>query len=571
MDAVSAGYRNIDEDTQTVSEKIIVSGIIFAAGRTAHRPVGHQRRRQVDLHQDHRRRAAIAGGRHQFNKGLSIGYFAQHQVEMLRHDESPLWHMTARAQCARAGAAQLPGQFHFNGAMATSPITPFSGGEKARLALALIVWQRPNLLLLDEPTNHLDLETREALTSALAQFEGTLVLVSHDRHLLRASTDQFIIVADGQCVLSTATWTTTRPGCTRPSCPPRRPEATPPGGGAGLIRVWLGSDDIRRAGPIRLQSRPLRAPPALPSRPALRDAAISRRCPSKTSYFASQYLAPHHLVSRLFGYASDCREPAVKNWMISRFVQRYGVDMSEAEQEDALAYDCFNDFFTRALKDGARPLDDEPGSVLCPADGAISQMGAIEHGRIFQAKGHSYGLADLLGGDAERAAFQGGEFATIYLSPRDYHRSTCRWPARCAKWSTCRAGCSRQPADGPQRAAPVRAQRARGLHLRHRARPHGAGAGRRHDRRLHRNRLGRPGHAASAASRPRATTPTRARPSTWTRAPRWAASSSGPPPSCCSVRTRSAGPTRLGARPGPHGRAAGPAGLRPPARSGGQP
>jgi ATP-binding cassette subfamily F protein 3 len=82
--------------------------------------------------------------------------------------------------------------------MATSPIEHFSGGEKARLALALIVWQRPNLLLLDEPTNHLDLETREALTVALAQFEGTLVLVSHDRHLLRATTDQFMIVADGR-------------------------------------------------------------------------------------------------------------------------------------------------------------------------------------------------------------------------------------------------------------------------------------------------------------------------------------------------------------------------------------
>jgi ATP-binding cassette subfamily F protein 3 len=80
----------------------------------------------------------------------------------------------------------------------TSPIKPFSGGEKARLALALIVWQRPNLLLLDEPTNHLDLETREALTLALAQFEGTLVVVSHDRHLLRATTDEFIIVADGR-------------------------------------------------------------------------------------------------------------------------------------------------------------------------------------------------------------------------------------------------------------------------------------------------------------------------------------------------------------------------------------
>ena len=88
--------------------------------------------------------------------------------------------------------------FNFPGDMATGPIENFSGGEKARLALALIVWNRPNLLLLDEPTNHLDLETREALTVALAQFEGTLVLVSHDRHLLRATTDQFLIVADGR-------------------------------------------------------------------------------------------------------------------------------------------------------------------------------------------------------------------------------------------------------------------------------------------------------------------------------------------------------------------------------------
>ena len=133
-----------------------------------------------------------------FNKGLAIGYFAQHQVEMLRDDQSPLWHLqkvspTTREQDLR----NFLGGFNFPGEMALGPIATFSGGEKARLALALIVWQRPNLLLLDEPTNHLDLETREALTVALAQFEGTLVLVSHDRHLLRATTDQFLIVADG--------------------------------------------------------------------------------------------------------------------------------------------------------------------------------------------------------------------------------------------------------------------------------------------------------------------------------------------------------------------------------------
>ena len=131
-------------------------------------------------------------------KGLAIGYFAQHQVEMLRHDQSPLWHLQKLAPTAREqDLRNFLGGFNFAGDMATAVIAPFSGGEKARLALALIVWQRPNLLLLDEPTNHLDLETREALTVALAQFEGTLVLVSHDRHLLRATTDEFLIVADG--------------------------------------------------------------------------------------------------------------------------------------------------------------------------------------------------------------------------------------------------------------------------------------------------------------------------------------------------------------------------------------
>jgi ATP-binding cassette subfamily F protein 3 len=135
-----------------------------------------------------------------FNKGLRIGYFAQHQVEMLRDDQSPLWHLKriSESKIREQELRDYLGSFNFPGDMATGPVEHFSGGEKARLALALIVWQRPNLLLLDEPTNHLDLDTREALAVALAQFEGTLVLVSHDRHLLRATTEELLIVADGK-------------------------------------------------------------------------------------------------------------------------------------------------------------------------------------------------------------------------------------------------------------------------------------------------------------------------------------------------------------------------------------
>ena len=140
----------------------------------------------------------IVSGNAVFNKGLQIGYFAQHQVEMLRDDQSPLWHLRRLSpQVREQELRNYLGSFNFPGDMATGPIEHFSGGEKARLALALIVWQRPNLLLLDEPTNHLDLETREALAVALAQFEGTLVLVSHDRHLLRATTEQLLVVAQG--------------------------------------------------------------------------------------------------------------------------------------------------------------------------------------------------------------------------------------------------------------------------------------------------------------------------------------------------------------------------------------
>jgi len=134
-----------------------------------------------------------------FNKGLAVGYFAQHQLEMLDDKASPLLHLRRISPETREqDLRNFLGMFNFPGDMATGPIATFSGGEKARLALALIVWKRPNLLLLDEPTNHLDLETREALTVALAQFEGTLVLVSHDRHLLRATTDQLLLVAEGR-------------------------------------------------------------------------------------------------------------------------------------------------------------------------------------------------------------------------------------------------------------------------------------------------------------------------------------------------------------------------------------
>jgi phosphatidylserine decarboxylase len=136
-----------------------------------------------------------------------------------------------------------------------------------------------------------------------------------------------------------------------------------------------------------------------------------------------QYLLPQHLLSRLTGWLAESRIVWLKNLLISQFVKHFDVNMSEALEPEPTAYDNFNAFFTRALKEGARPIDPSPGVVVCPADGAISQLGAIEHGRIFQAKGQSYTALELLGGDEHRAnQFAEGEFATIYLSPRDYHR-----------------------------------------------------------------------------------------------------------------------------------------------------
>jgi phosphatidylserine decarboxylase len=143
------------------------------------------------------------------------------------------------------------------------------------------------------------------------------------------------------------------------------------------------------------------------------------------------YLVPHHAVSRVVNAATRWRAPWWKNGLMRWFIARYGVDMSEAAEPRAETFEHFNAFFTRALKDGARPLPTDAEAVISPADGTISAFGRIEDGQLLQAKGHSFSLTELLGGDAERArAFEGGEFMTVYLSPRDYHRVHMPWGGR---------------------------------------------------------------------------------------------------------------------------------------------
>lgn len=137
---------------------------------------------------------------------------------------------------------------------------------------------------------------------------------------------------------------------------------------------------------------------------------------------AFQYLLPQHGLSRVVGKLAASTTPWIKDTFIQRFAARYNVDMSEALQPDLTQYACFNDFFTRALKPGARSLCTQADSILCPADGAISQLGPITGDRVFQAKGHDYSLSDLLADSTRTQAFVGGHFATVYLSPRDYHR-----------------------------------------------------------------------------------------------------------------------------------------------------
>lgn len=135
-----------------------------------------------------------------------------------------------------------------------------------------------------------------------------------------------------------------------------------------------------------------------------------------------QYVLPHRLLSRIVYHATRWRWRAWKNRLIASVVRRYDVDMSEAEQPDAFAYPTFNAFFTRALRADARPLANEPTAILCPADGRISQSGPIHDGRILQAKGREFSVAEFLAGDDDTRIYTDGSFVTVYLSPRDYHR-----------------------------------------------------------------------------------------------------------------------------------------------------
>jgi phosphatidylserine decarboxylase len=140
------------------------------------------------------------------------------------------------------------------------------------------------------------------------------------------------------------------------------------------------------------------------------------------AFIALQHLVPQHGLSRFAGSLATSETPWLRDLLIRRFVAAYGVDLSQAARGIG-EFESFNDFFTRELKPGARPLADAERFILSPADGAVSQLGAVSGGRIIQAKGRDYSVAEILGcGAGEAARFEGGSFITIYLSPRDYHR-----------------------------------------------------------------------------------------------------------------------------------------------------
>jgi phosphatidylserine decarboxylase len=148
-------------------------------------------------------------------------------------------------------------------------------------------------------------------------------------------------------------------------------------------------------------------------------------------FIASQYVLPHHWLSRLVGKLAACESRWLKNQLITRFIRQYDVRLDEAQRQHPQDFRSFNDFFTRELLPEARPQDQAVDSLLSPVDGAVSQLGRIQHGRIFQAKGQAFSLTELLGGSRQRAEdFAGGQFATLYLSPRDYHRVHMPMPGK---------------------------------------------------------------------------------------------------------------------------------------------
>jgi phosphatidylserine decarboxylase len=140
-------------------------------------------------------------------------------------------------------------------------------------------------------------------------------------------------------------------------------------------------------------------------------------------FIALQYLLPQHVLSRLAGFLAETKITWIKQAFIDWFIQRYNVDMSIAAEPNASTYQNFNEFFTRPLANGQRPITEDTNAIACPADGCISQIGSINNGHIFQAKGQEYSLLELVGGDVDIAKqFVDGSFATVYLSPKDYHR-----------------------------------------------------------------------------------------------------------------------------------------------------
>ncbi len=150
---------------------------------------------------------------------------------------------------------------------------------------------------------------------------------------------------------------------------------------------------------------------------------MSGRSVGERAFIGLQYLLPQHLLSRLVGWIAESRIGIVRAALIRMFLGHYPVDLAEAARPDPGSYSSFNDFFTRRLKAGARPLDADPRSAICPADGILSQAGPVTGDTLLQAKGIDYSAAALLGGDPSLAAeFSGGAFATIYLAPHNYHR-----------------------------------------------------------------------------------------------------------------------------------------------------